>query len=595
MSPQDTSGAAQRGRERKPQQQTIRVGVTLNTDYEKKMDKLRRKQDRKQQNHAGAEVVGLDAESLTNEAIVRSRREQWQSKMGGGKDLESVVASLPADSGWKSSGWGDKTALPPGTNRKWSACGGYEEVYVPMPRNAPKTGADELVQISELPDYARMVFRNIKSLNRLQSRVFETAFYSNENMLVCAPTGAGKTNVAMLTILREVGEHFIGGVLHKEDFKIVYVAPMKALASEVTFKFNQALSALGISVKELTGDTQLTKREIQETQVLVVTPEKWDVVTRKSGDGALTSQVRLLIIDEVHLLHEDRGSVIETLVARTLRQVEASQTMIRIVGLSATLPNYKDVAEFLRVNPETGLYFFDNSYRPVPLSQYFIGIKEKGHVQRLQKMNEICWLKTKASVELDDQVLIFVHSRNDTVRTAQTLCAMAQEQGKDFSPRDHDQFFVANKDMGRSRNQELKELFQGGFGIHHAGMLRQDRLLVERLYSKGLIKVLVCTATLAWGVNLPAHTVIIKGTQIYNPEKGGFVELSMLDVMQCFGRAGRPQFDTSGDGIILTSHDKLNHYLAMLNHGLPIESTMTKAMANNLNAEIVRLHRPLLV
>jgi replicative superfamily II helicase len=93
---------------------------------------------------------------------------------------------------------------------------------------------------------------------------------------------------------------------------------------------------------------QLTKAEINETQMIVTTPEKWDVVTRKSvGDTELAQKVRLLIIDEVHLLHEDRGSVIESIVARTLRQVETSQSLIRVVGLSATLPNYVDVAQFL--------------------------------------------------------------------------------------------------------------------------------------------------------------------------------------------------------------------------------------------------------
>lgn len=61
--------------------------------------------------------------------------------------------------------------------------------------------------------------------------------------------------------------------------------------------------------------------------------------------------------------------------------------------------------------------------------------------------------------------------------------------------------------------------------MHHAGMLRADRNLTERLFADGLIKVLCCTATLAWGVNLPAHTVIIKGTQLYNPQKGGFTDL----------------------------------------------------------------------
>ncbi len=101
--------------------------------------------------------------------------------------------------------------------------------------------------------------------------------------------------------------------------------------------------------------------------------------------------VKLLIIDEVHLLHEDRGAVIETLVARTLRQVEASQRMIRIVGLSATLPNYLDVAAFLRVNPQSGLFYFDNRFRPVPLGQTFIGVKSKNSFEIVRDMNTVCY------------------------------------------------------------------------------------------------------------------------------------------------------------------------------------------------------------
>jgi len=81
--------------------------------------------------------------------------------------------------------------------------------------------------------------------------------------------------------------------------------------------------------------------------------------------------------------------------------------------------------------------------------------------------------------------------------------------------------------------------------------------------------------------------VIIKGTQIYDAEAGGFNDLGMLDVMQIFGRAGRPQFDTSGEGIIITGHDKLQHYLQMLTHSVPIESSFIKALPDHLNAEIV--------
>ena len=117
-------------------------------------------------------------------------------------------------------------------------------------------------------------------------------------------------------------------------------------------------------------------------------------------------------------------------------------------------------------------------------------------------------------------------------------------------------------------------------------MLRSDRNLVEKYFSQGLIKVLVCTATLAWGVNLPAHAVVIKGTEIYDAKRGSFVDVGILDVLQIFGRAGRPQFDKSGHGTIITSHDKLAHYLSLLTNQFPIESNFIGHMTDNLNAEI---------
>ena len=113
------------------------------------------------------------------------------------------------------------------------------------------------------------------------------------------------------------------------------------------------------------------------------------------------------------------------------------------------------------------------------------------------------------------------------------------------------------------KKSELRDLLDYGFAIHHAGMTRVDRTLVEDLFADRHIQVLVSTSTLAWGVNLPAHTVIIKGTQIYNPEKGRWTELGALDVLQMLGRAGRPQYDTKGEGILVTNHSELQ-YLSLI-------------------------------
>jgi antiviral helicase SLH1 len=103
-------------------------------------------------------------------------------------------------------------------------------------------------------------------------------------------------------------------------------------------------------------------------------------------------------------------------------------------------------------------------------------------------------------------------------------------------------------------------------------MLRSDRNISERLFEQDVTKVLCCTATLAWGVNLPAYAVVIKGTQIFDSAKGTFVDLSILDVLQIFGRAGRPQYETHGVGYICTSYDRLDHYVSAITQQHPIES-----------------------
>ena len=114
------------------------------------------------------------------------------------------------------------------------------------------------------------------------------------------------------------------------------------------------------------------------------------------------------------------------------------------------------------------------------------------------------------------------------------------------------------------KNDDLKQLLPAGFAIHHAGLCRSDRTAVEELFGRGLIQVLVSTMTLAWGVNLPAHTVIIKGTQMYSPEKSAWVELSPQDVLQMLGRAGRPQFDTTGEGCIIGMHDHIDNFARLM-------------------------------
>ncbi|EGO59151.1 activating signal cointegrator 1 complex subunit 3 [Neurospora tetrasperma FGSC 2508] len=563
---------------------------------------LKQQQEQQQQQQSNGGDGGLRLLSKAQrEAALRQRDYEHKSTplaAARAKEEEYPHVYRAYSAGNTLSHSGKRYALPPGSERKEFEK--YEEYTIPAGKTGTLGPGRQLVKIADMDGLCRNTFKGYSTLNRMQSLVYPVAYKTSENMLICAPTGAGKTDAAMLTILHTVGQYLTPSpfedhvatdfAVAAEDFKIVYVAPMKALAAEITEKLGKRLAWLGIRCREFTGDMHLTKSEIVQTQIIVTTPEKWDVVTRKgTGDTELVQKVRLLIIDEVHMLHDERGAVLESLVARTARQVESTQSLIRIVGLSATLPNYVDVADFLNVNKYAGLFYFDASFRPVPLEQQFIGVKGKPNSkQSRENLDQVAFEKVRDMLECGHQVMVFVHSRKDTQATAKMLLEKATDEACTdlFDPSYHEKYEAAMRDVKQTKAREIRELIPKGLGIHHAGMARADRNLMERLFAEGVIKVLCCTATLAWGVNLPAAAVVIKGTQVYSAQDGKFVDLGILDVLQIFGRAGRPQFEDTGIGMICTTHDKLAHYLTAITDQLPIESKFSAKLVDNLNAEI---------
>jgi antiviral helicase SLH1 len=186
------------------------------------------------------------------------------------------------EAGNKLSSLGKKYALPVGSTHVDEKH--YEEHTIPAARVGTLGAGRKLVEIESMDGLCKRTFKGYKSLNRMQSLVYPVAYNTSENMLICAPTGAGKTDAAMLTILNTVAKNVIPNPIENpdatdftvlaEDFKIIYVAPMKALAAEVTDKLGKRLAWLGIKARELTGDMHLTKAEILDTQIIVTTPEK---------------------------------------------------------------------------------------------------------------------------------------------------------------------------------------------------------------------------------------------------------------------------------------------------------------------------------
>jgi antiviral helicase SLH1 len=144
------------------------------------------------------------------------------------------------------------------------------------------------------------------------------------------------------------------------------------------------------------------------------------------------------------------------------------------------------------VNLQKGLFYFDSSFRPVPLEQHFIGIKGKpGSALSKKNLDYVTFKKVLALVEQGHQVMVFVHARKETVKTATTLREMAITDGSPefFKCDEHPLWAQFRNEVGQSRNKEMKFLFDNGFGIHHAGMLRSDRNVMERMFENKAIKV----------------------------------------------------------------------------------------------------------
>ena len=182
--------------------------------------------------------------------------------------------------------------------------------------------------------------------------------------------------------------------------------------------------------------------------------------------------------------------------------------------------------------------------------------------------------------------LIFVASRRQTRLTALDLIAHA---AADESPK---QFLrMSEADLAplleRVHDSSLRHTLQFGIGLHHAGLKESDRTLVERLFAECKVQVLVSTSTLAWGVNLPAHLVIVKGTEFYDGASRKYVDFPITDVLQMMGRAGRPQFDDVGVACIFVHQPKKEFYKKFLYEPFPVESSLHESLTDHLNAEIV--------
>ena len=198
--------------------------------------------------------------------------------------------------------------------------------------------------------------------NPLQTQVFHVMYHTNQNVLLGAPTGSGKTvaaELAMWYIPALTGFSDIRGLFNsRPDAKVVYIAPMKALVRERVDDWTRRLMGpTGRTLVELTGDTTPDSAAVRSANVIITTPEKWDSISRSWRYRKYVQQVGLIIMDEIHLLGSDRGPILEVLVSRMNFIAASKKEDVRIVGMSTAIANAQDLAGWLGVT-ETGLYNF---------------------------------------------------------------------------------------------------------------------------------------------------------------------------------------------------------------------------------------------
>ena len=431
-----------------------------------------------------------------------------------------------------------------------------------------------LVSPHELPDKFRSVFP-YPTFNAVQSKCFPTVYNTDENLVVSAPTGSGKTGVLELAICRLV---MTGG---SDSYKIVYMAPTKSLCTERQRDWRSKFASLSIQCAALTGDTdRMHLRQVQTATLIVTTPEKWDSMTRKWKDHAkLMQMIKLLLIDEVHMLKETRGATLEAVVSR----MKSIGTDVRFIALSATVPNSEDIATWLglrsaKQGDPARVAKFGEEFRPVKLQKYVCGISYRGNDFGAESVCDQKLPELVAKYSRKKPIMIFCFTRKSCLLTAKLLANIWASKGLRDRP------WPSPTRRVEVQEPELKELVASGVAFHHAGVDVVDRHAIEKGYLEGQIYVICCTSTLAVGVNLPCHMVIIKNTVCY--QEDGLKEYSDLEMMQMLGRAGRPQFDDSAVAVIITREEKKGRYERLVTGEEVLESRLHLNLIEHLNAEI---------
>ena len=409
---------------------------------------------------------------------------------------------------------------------------------------------------------------------------------NGKSVVVCAPTGAGKTCIAQSAIhlALERGE------------RIFYTTPLKALSNQ---KYNDFSKLYGIdNVGLLTGDTTINR----DAQVVVMTTEVFRNMLYGTTFGALADNlknVRYVVLDEVHYMNdESRGTVWE-------ESIIYCPTNIQIIALSATVKNSQQLTDWINtVHSKTELVYTD--FRPVPLRFFYYDsskpdtilplltpdgklnrkIKPESRYKYFNKKEKVKNPTTSVVRVLSEKNMLpciyFTFSRKKCDENARK-CLKLELLNKDEIIKINEIVDEYIKENPYLENNPHMDLIKAGIASHHAGLLPAWKALVEKLFQMGLIKVVFATETLAAGINMPARTTIISSISKRTDE--GHRMLSANEFLQMSGRAGRRGMDEIGYVVVIGTPFQTPDEVATLvkSDANPLESKFSPSYSMVLN------------
>lgn len=423
----------------------------------------------------------------------------------------------------------------------------------------------------ELDDFQKEAIEHIKN---------------GKSVVVCAPTGAGKTCIAQSAIHLAL----------EEGTRIFYTTPLKALSNQKYYDFSRTYGEQNVGL--LTGDTTINR----DAQIVVMTTEVFRNMLYGTTFGTLKDNlkdVKYVVLDEVHYMNdEQRGTVWE-------ESIIYCPTNIQIIALSATVQNSKQLTNWINtVHSSTEHVFTD--FRPVPLRFYYYDSSKPDTVlplltpdgklnKKIKPESKYKYFNKKTSVKnpvasitlaLKEKNMLpaiyFTFSRKKCDENAQkcaSLELLTKEETREINTL-VDEYISQNPYL---ENNPQINLIKKGVASHHAGLLPGWKLLVERLFQKGLIKMVFATETLAAGINMPARTTVISSVSKRTDE--GHRMLSANEFLQMSGRAGRRGMDEIGYVVIVGTPFQTPEEVAALatSDANPLESKFSPCYSMVLN------------